>query len=71
MLMLKVVGIFGSEVFFACVNGCVVTDVLSGVKGDRNLYRGRVLFVRSLILLLEELGCCDVEEEVYVSDSGG
>ena len=32
MLMLKVVGIFGSEVFCAWGYGCVVTDVLSGVE---------------------------------------
>ena len=68
--MLKVVGIFGSEVFCACVYGYVVTDVLSGVEGDRNVNRERVLLIRPLLLLLEELACGDVREEDYVSDSG-
>ena len=42
MLMLKVVGIFGSEGFCAGVYGCAVTDVFSGVEGDWHVNRGRV-----------------------------
>ena len=71
MLMLKVVCIFESEVVYVCVYGCVVTDVLPGVEWDWNVNRGRVLVIRPLILLFEELGRWEVEKDVYVSDSGG
>ena len=71
MLALNVVGIFVSEVFWVGVNGCVVTDGRSRVEGDLNENRGRVLVIRPLILLSEELDCFDLEEELDVSYSGG
>ena len=57
MLMLNVVGIFVSVVFCAGVYGCLVTDGRSRNEGDRNVNCGRVLVIRPLILLSEQLDC--------------
>ena len=43
----------------------------SGFKGVQNVNCGRVLVIRPLILLLEELDCWDVKEEVDLSFSAG
>ena len=57
IFLLNVDCIIVAVVFCAGVYGYAVTDECSRVEGDLNVNCGRVLVIRPLILILEELDC--------------